>query len=229
MLRRLDAVLYRVAGVPDRSWLNHPIAMEEVRSMMLGLRACVHQLFRHVASTLNRGIIGLTRPATRPLHVDTLADLARTKPALIAENALLRQQLLVLRRQVSRPQLSPLDRFRLVVLAAMASTWKQTLQIVQPETLLRWHREGFRLFWTTRSGRAPRRPRIPEETITLIRQMAAENPLWGAERIRGELLKLDIRVSKRTVQKYRRSTRPRQRTLPSFSSSLVHGQLFTSG
>ena len=200
MLRRLDAVLHRVAGVPDRSWLNNLIPTEEVRSMMLGRRACVHHLFRHFVSTLNRAMIWLTRPATRPLHVDTLEDLARTRPALIAEHALLRQQLLVLCRQVSRPQLAPLDRLRLVVVAAMASTWKQTLQIVQPEPLLRWHRQGVRLFWTTRSGRAPRRPRIPEETIILIRQMAADNPLWGAERIRGELLTLDIRVRKRTVQ-----------------------------
>ena len=77
---------------------------------------------------------------------------------------------------------------------------KQTLLIVQPETLLHWHRQGVRLVWTSRSGRVPRTPRIPEDTMSLIRQMAAEHPLWGAERIRGEVLTLHSRVRKRTGQ-----------------------------
>ena len=194
--------------------------------MLLCRFRCVQHLLRHAATTLNRSLVRLTRPSPRPLIVDTAADLTRSKRALMAENALLRQQLLVLRRQVAQPKLSPIDRCHLVLLAAVTSGWKQTLLIVQPETLLRWHRQGFRLFWKTRSGRAPRTPRIPEETVTLIRRMAAENPLWGAERIRGELLKLDIHVSKRTAQKYMRSTRPRQRTGQTWRTFLhnhVHG------
>lgn len=89
--------------------------------MMLCLCHCAQHLFRHVATRLNHGLLRLTRPAARPLLIDTAADLARSKRALSAESALLRHQLLVLRRQVSRPQLSPIDRFRLVLLAAVTS------------------------------------------------------------------------------------------------------------
>lgn len=80
--------------------------------------------------------------------------------------------------------------------------------LVKPETILRWHRQGFRLFWRAKSRRGQCRPRVAAETIALVKQMATENRLWGAERIRGELLKLGIRVSKRTVQKYMRGARP---------------------
>src|SRR5262249_17366343 len=75
---------------------------------------------------------------------------------------------------------------------------------VQPETLLRWHRQGFKLFWKYKSRAASLKPRISQETVALIKEMARDNRLWGAERIRGELLKLGIHVSKRTIQKYLR-------------------------
>jgi transposase InsO family protein len=84
------------------------------------------------------------------------------------------------------------------------------LFLVQPETLLRWHRELFRMFWRRKSKAQSRKPRLSPETITLIKEMAANNRLWGAERIRGELLKLDIRVCKRTIQKYMRPVRTTQ-------------------
>jgi hypothetical protein len=92
----------------------------------------------------------------------------------------------------------------------MVRTWKQALFLVQPETLLRWHRELFRLFWKHKSQERSSNPRLSCETITLIQEMAADNRLWGAERIRGELLKLDIRVSKRTIQKYMKQVRPQR-------------------
>ena len=76
----------------------------------------------------------------------------------------------------------------------MVRTWKQALVIVQPETLLRWHRQGFKLFWKYKSRAASLTPRISQETVALFKQMARDNRLWGAERIRGELLKLGIRV-----------------------------------
>ena len=98
----------------------------------------------------------------------------------------------------------------MVVLASRVRAWRHALVLVRPETLLRWHRQGFRLVWTSRSARPRRTSRILEETITLIRQMAAENHLWGAERIRGEVVKLGIQVSKRTVQKSMRQARPPQ-------------------
>jgi putative transposase len=104
-----------------------------------------------------------------------------------------------LNRQVKRPQLTHPDRFHLVLLAHFTKFWKQVLHIVQPDTLLRWHRELFRFYWWRQSHG---QPKISLETIAHIRKMAGENYLWGAERIRGELLKLGIEVSKRTVQKY---------------------------
>jgi len=82
----------------------------------------------------------------------------------------------------------------LLLLASMVHTWKQALFIVQPETLLRWHRQGFKLFWRYKSRAASLTPRISQETVDLLKQMARENRLWGAERIRGELLMLGIRV-----------------------------------
>ena len=141
--------------------------------------------------------------------LDTLVDLTRGKSELLAENALLRQQLIILRRQVKRPTYRKTDRLLLVLLARMVRTWKQALFLVQPETLLRGPRELFRLFWKHKSKVCARKPRLSPETITLIKKMAANNRLWGAERIRGELLKLDIRVSKRTIQKYMRHVRPK--------------------
>jgi putative transposase len=102
------------------------------------------------------------------------------------------------------------DRILLVVLARLVRTWQQALLIVQPDTLLRWHRELFRLYWKRKSKAASRKPKVATETIALIREMATNNRLWGAERIRGELLKLGIHVCKRTIQKYMRNVRTQQ-------------------
>jgi hypothetical protein len=92
----------------------------------------------------------------------------------------------------------------------MVRIWKQTLFIIQPEILLRLHRECFRLVWKSRSKADARKPKVAAETITLIREMATKNWLWGAERIREELLKLGIHVCKRTLQKYVRHVRSPQ-------------------
>ena len=142
------------------------------------------------------------KPATLSLFSGVLSDLTRSRADLIVENALLRQQLIVLNRQVKRPLLTNRDRFRLVLLARCTRFWKQALHIVQPDTLLRWHRELFRFYWRLKSKSKQNKSKIPPETIELIRKMANENRLWGEERIRGELLKLGIRVCKRTIQKY---------------------------
>src|SRR6266487_4067753 len=161
----------------------------------------------------------LTKPDTTSLMLGTLTDLVRSKSELVAENALLRQQLIILRRQVKRPACTKTDRMLLVLLSTMVRTWKQALVIVQPETLLRWHRQGFKLFWKYKSRAASLKPRLSQETISLIQEMARNNRLWGAERIRGELLKLGIHVCKRTIQKYMRAvrtTRPRGQTWATF-------------
>jgi putative transposase len=151
-----------------------------------------------------------TKPLTLSLPLGTLTDLARSKSELMAENALLRQQLIILKRQVKRPTCTKTDRILLVLLARTVRAWKQTLSLVQPETLLRWHRELFRLYWKRKSKASSHKPKVAAETIALIREMATENRLWGAERIRGELLKLGIHVCKRTIQKYMRPVRTPQ-------------------
>lgn len=130
-----------------------------------------------------------------------VSDSLRPRRTLIAENVVLRQQLVVLRRQVKRPVLTRIDRLVIVGASALTATWRDSLMVVKPETVLRWHRQAFQAIWRWRS-RSARHFHVAPQTIELIRRMAGENRLWGAERIRGELLKLGIRVSKRTIQKY---------------------------
>jgi len=113
-----------------------------------------------------------TKPATPALIVGILSDLTRSHTDLVVENALLRQQLIVLNRQVKRPQLTNSDRFRLVFLSHFTTFWKQALDIVQPDTLLRWHRELFGMYWRKKSQG---KPKISAETIALIEKMAKEN------------------------------------------------------
>jgi putative transposase len=151
-----------------------------------------------------------TKPLGTCLPLATLTDLGRSKSELVAENALLRHQLIILRRQVKRPVCTKRDRILLVLLARLVHTWQQALVIVQPDTLLRWHRELFRWYWKRKSKAPAHKPKVAEETITLIRQMAQDNRLWGAERIRGELLKLGLHVCKHTIQKYMRGVRTQQ-------------------
>ena len=135
------------------------------------------------------------------------ADLVRRRVELVAENALLRQQLIVAERKIAgRIRWTPWQRFMIVLAARVAPTWREATLLIQPATLLRWHRAGFRAFWRRRSQRSGR---PPTPRAALIREMAARNPRWGAERIRGELLKLGIRVCKRTIQRYMRRSRPR--------------------
>ncbi len=134
--------------------------------------------------------------------LSTAADLTRSKADLIAENALLRQQLIVLHRQVKKPSFSQSDRLWFVLLASRVKSWRNALLIFKPDTLLRWHRQGFRLVWKLKSSNRGGRPKLDTETVALIQQVAQENRLWGAERIRGELLKLGLSVAKHTIQKY---------------------------
>ena len=177
---------------------------------------------RAALSGFRRRVLAATKPVTAVPLAGVLADLHRSKPELVAENALLRQQLLVLRRSVKRPRCTPADRALLVLLAGRVRAWRSALLIVQPDTLLRWHRQLFRGFWQRKSRAASsgRQPKVSAEMIALIREMAAANRLWGAERIRGELLKLDIRVAKWTVQKYMRAARPPQRAGQSWATFL---------
>jgi len=126
----------------------------------------------------------------------------------------LRHQIGVLQRSVrKRPKLSSGDRFFWVYLSRIWSGWRSALLIVKPETVVAWHRKGFRLFWTwkVRHGHSGR-PMVSQEVRQLIRRMCRENPTWGAPRIHGELLKLGIDIGETSVSKYmaRRGTPPSQ-------------------
>jgi putative transposase len=115
-----------------------------------------------------------TRPATSVLLIGILSDLTRNHTDLVVENALLRQHLIVLNHQVKRPQLTNPDRLCLVLLSHFTTFWKQVLHIVQPDTVLRWHRELFQFYWRRKSQG---KPKITAETITLIEKLANENLL----------------------------------------------------
>ena len=130
----------------------------------------------------------------------------RRRAALVAENALLRQQLIAAQRKIrGRVGWTPWERVTMSFGARLAPAWRTAVLLVQPATLLRWHQAGFRAPWRRRSRPLGRPPTV---RAALIREIATSNPRWGAERIRGEPLNLGIRVSKRTVQRYmRRATR----------------------
>src|SRR5215475_7187482 len=145
----------------------------------------------------------------------TVRAVARSRAALHLEVLALRHQLQVLER--SRPgrlRLTMADRW---LWARLSRSWR-SWRIVKPETVIAWHRQGFRLFWTWRSRRRFGRPPVPSDVRTLIRTMAHANPLWGAPRIHGELIKLGIDVSQATVAKYigRRNAPPPSQTWKTF-------------
>src|SRR3954469_5694488 len=167
----------------------------------------LRHLARRVVDAARARVARWTRPAPIAVAVGAAADATRSRSDLLLENALLRHQVVVLGRAVARPRLTATDRGLLVLLASRLRTWAEALVIVRPETVLRWHRQGFRRFWRRKSAPRTTTARIPAETVTLIRRLAAENRLWGADRIRGELLKLGVRVSKRTIQKYMQPVR----------------------
>ena len=129
--------------------------------------------------------------------------LFRSQASLAAENLALRHQLGVLLRQSPRrPQMGVLDRLIFVFLYQIAPRVDGAVKIVLPETVIRWHRAGFRLFWRLKSRSGPGRPQVALQVRQLIREMGLANPLWGAPGIHGELLKLGIEVGQTTVAKY---------------------------
>jgi hypothetical protein len=132
-----------------------------------------------------------------------LTRLFRSRAALEAEILVLRHQLNVLRRKSpKRVGLSSIDRMLLVGLYRLAPGVVDALKIIRPETLIRWHRAGFRAYWRWKSRPRGGRPKTAADIRRLIREMSVANPLWGAPRIHGELLKLGIDVGQTTVAKY---------------------------
>lgn len=132
---------------------------------------------------------------------------SRTDTAL--EVLALRQQVAVLKRKRPGPTLNSLDRFFWTTLRRFWSRWTDVLVIVKPETVVGWHRTGFRLYWRWRSRPRGGRPKITEELRALIRRLAAENPGWGAPKIHGELQRLGLVVAERTVARYLRRVQRR--------------------
>jgi hypothetical protein len=131
------------------------------------------------------------------------ADLFKSRRRLEAENMLLRHQLnLALRQRSPRLRLQGNDRVLLVWMIRLWPSLLEAIQVVQPATVLRWHRAGFRALWRWKSRKGAGRPKINREIRELIQRMNRENPLWGASRIHGELLMLGFEVAQSTVSKY---------------------------
>jgi hypothetical protein len=127
----------------------------------------------------------------------------KSKLRLEAENAVLRHQLIVLKRRLhGRVRLTNHDRWFFIQLYRWFPSILKVLTIIQPETLVRWHRAGFRCYWRWKSRPRGGRPQIDTEMRVLIRRMSSENPLWGAPRIHGELLKLGLEIAQSSVAKY---------------------------
>ena len=150
----------------------------------------------------------------------------RTTTQVRLENLFLRKQLEIAERSSPKLKIKPTDRFFLAFLIDLYNSWREALLVVQPETVIRWHRQSFRVFWKWKSRSTPGRPAIPQTQINLIKQMATDNPLWGAPRIHGEMLKLGFDISESTVLRYMpkkapRTTRQRWKTFLKNHSSHI--------
>src|SRR5437016_9317523 len=155
--------------------------------------------------------------------VAALSSVFKTRAALQLENLALRHQLGVLHRSVKKPKLTPLDRLLWAWLCGVWAEWRSALIVVNPETVIAWHRKGFRLFWTwkVRHGQLGR-PSVPKDIRDLIRLMSRANPTWGAPRIHGELLKLGINIGETSVSKYMvRHRKPPSQTWRTFLENHV--------
>ena len=174
---------------------------------MHGILTFIKRLTGLCLQSLHHRFVAWTKPATTSLMLGTLTDLARSKSELVAENALLRQQLIILRRQVKRPACAKTDRMLLVLLARWFGPGNKPCSLSSQRRFCGGIARDFKLFGNTNPEQLLAKPKISAETVALIKEMARENRLWGAERIRGELLKLGLRVCNRTIQKYMRQVR----------------------
>src|SRR5215472_6334863 len=140
---------------------------------------------------------------TLGLLLTSIVRCFRTRRSLLLENLVLRQQLAILKRRHPRPRLGRLDKLFWVLIHRCWSCWKQALVVVTPETVVRWHRAGFRLYWRfiSKVKKPIGRRHISKEFRQLVLQMMAQNPTWGAPRIHGELLMLGFDISERTISR----------------------------
>ena len=157
----------------------------------------------------------------------------RSRAAIQLEILALRHQLGVLQRSVKRPKLTVADLFLWAWLSAVWEDWQPSAAIMKPATVIGWHRKGFGLFWTWKIRRGKLgRPAVPADVWTLIRAMSRDNPLWGAPRIHGELLKLGIAIGETSVSKYMvRHRKPPSQTWRTFlenhAKTMVSVDFFT--
>jgi len=160
------------------------------------------------------------------LALIVLRAACRSRTDLVLENLLLRHQLAVLARPTRRRRirLGRLDRLLWALIRRVCRDWRRHLVVVRPDTVVSWHRAGWRRYWRWRSCGPVGRPRLSLEIQVLIARMARENPLWGSERIRGELLKLGIVVSNRFIRRYRwrKPTRPPSQSWRTFLANHAH-------
>ena len=162
-----------------------------------------------------------------------LLSLFRSQRQLILENLALKQQVAMLRPSVKRLRVTAADKIFWILFSRYVEGWRQILHGLHPDTVVRWHRQGFRLYWRWKSRHhGPGRPAIDAALCKLIREMQASNIGWGAPRIHGELLKLGIEVSQATISKYMlRSTKPPSQTWRTFldnhADSLAAMDFFT--
>ena len=152
------------------------------------------------------------------LSITILLSLIKSRRQLLLENVALRQQVTMLRQSVKRPRTTTADRLFWILLSRHVEGWREMLYSLHPDTIVRWHRQGFRLYWRWKSqGPKPGRPAIDTALRKLIRDMQASNIGCGAPRIHGELLKLGIEVSQATVSKYMlQSKKPPSQTWRTF-------------
>ena len=155
--------------------------------------------------------------------IASLSGVFRSRAALQLEILALRHQIGVLQRSVKRPKLTTADRLLWAWLCSVWQDWRSGVHIIKASTVVGWHRKGFRLFWTWKIRRGkPGRPGVPKEVRELIRTMSRENPLWGAPKIHGELLKLGIEIGETSVSKYMvRRRRPPSQTWKTFLENHV--------
>jgi putative transposase len=150
-----------------------------------------------------------------------LGSLFKSRRELLLENLALRQQMTMLRQSVKRPRATVADKVFWILFSRYVDGWRKLLYSLHPDTVVRWHRQGFRYYWRCKSrGRKPGRPAIDADLRKLIREMQTTNVGWGAPRIHGELLKLGIEVSQATVSKYmRHPNKPPSQTWRTFLSN----------
>ncbi len=153
-----------------------------------------------------------------------IRSLFKSERQLALENLALRQQVAMLRRSLKRPRVSTVDKLFWILFSRHVDGWRKILHALHPDTVVRWHRRGFRLYWRWKSrGAKPGRPAVNVALRELIRQMQASNIGWGAPRIHGELLKLGIEVSQSTVSKYMQHSKiPPSQTWRTFLSNHAH-------